>query len=100
MSAVLPPVCPQLPLPFCTDEGAFCDYLAGMEMDYLTGNYAFSENDREFTYIFDTPQGTVVIVLSDHVIKIVPMYGKNPSASYYYVPQGVDWSYLDTLITA
>lgn len=84
----------------CTDENAFYDYLAGLEMDYLTGNYSFSENDREFAYLFDTPQGTVGIMLTDHVIKYVPIYGKHPSASYYYLPQGVDWSYLNTIIVA
>lgn len=42
----------------------------------------------------------VGITLSDHVIKIVPLYGKNPSASYHYLPQGVDWGYLDTIIVA
>lgn len=84
----------------CTDENAFYAYLAGLEMDNLTGNYSFSENDREFTCLFDTPQGTLVIILSDHTIKIVPLYGKNPSVLYYYLPQGVDWSYLDTITVA
>ena len=84
----------------CADEAAFCDYLAGLEMDYLTGNYSFSENASGVTYLFDTPQGALGILLSDHVIKIVPLYGKRPSVSYYYLPQGVDWVYLDTIIAA
>lgn len=84
----------------CTDENAFYDYLAGLEMDCLTGNYSFSENDREFTYLLDTPQGTILITLSDHAIKVVPLYGEAPSASYYYLPRGVDWNRLDTLIIA
>lgn len=84
----------------CTDETAFCDYLAGLEMNYLTGNYSFSENEREFIYLFDTPQGTLGVELSDHVIKIAPLYGENPSASYYYLTEGVNWGYLDTIIVA
>ena len=85
----------------CTDENAFFDYLAGLEMDDLTGNYSFSEHNREFTCFFDTPQGvfTLAMVLSDHTVKIVPL-GTSSSSSYYYLPQGVDWAYLDTIITA
>lgn len=53
----------------CTDENAFYDYLAGLEMDDLAGNYSFSENDREFICLFDTPQGALAVVLSDHAVK-------------------------------
>lgn len=83
----------------CTDENAFCDYLAGLEMDYLTGNYSFSGHDREFTCLFDTPQGSLALVLSDHTVKIVPL-GESSSSSYYYLPHGIDWTYLDTIIAA
>ena len=84
----------------CTDETAFYEYLGGLEMDHLTGNYSFSENERNFCYILDTPQGTMAVDLFDRIIKIVPLYGERPAALFYYLPEGVDWDYLDTIILA
>lgn len=46
----------------------------------------------------DTPEGTLVITLFDRIIKLVPLYGEDPKSSYYYVPGGIDWDYLDTII--
>lgn len=83
----------------CKDKAAFNDYLAGLKMDHLTGNYSFSQFDRQFTYICDTPKGTMVVILSDHAIKFVPLYGDHKSVSYY-LPEGVDWDYLNTIIMA
>ena len=84
----------------CTDEKAFLDYLAGLEMDHLTGNYSFSENEKQFCYILETPEGDAAIDLFDHAIKLVPLVGTDLEPTFYYLPEGVDWDYLDTIILA
>lgn len=86
----------------CTDEPALHEYLAGMELENLTGNYSFTVDTREekqFVFTFDTPDGILGMVLSDHMIKLAPLWS-NSEASYFYLPEGADWEYLDTLLTA
>lgn len=85
---------------FCTDEDALDEYLAELKMDHLTGNYSFSEEERDITYIYDTPEGTMVVSLSEHRIAMVPLYGED-AAEYceYYLPEPVDWDFLDGIMT-
>ena len=83
----------------CNDKAAFNEYLAGLKMNNLTGNYSFSQFDRQFIYIYETPKGTMVVDLSNHAIKFVPLFGNHKSV-IYYLPEGVDWDYLNTIITA
>ena len=82
------------------DEDAFHDYLAGLTLFDLTGNYSFSDSQKSFTYQLGTPNGILALILYDNAIKIVPMYEGRPEASYYYVPDGIDWAYLSTIIIA
>ena len=83
-----------------TDESAFHEYLAGLTCYDLTGNYSYSDSERYFTYMLDTTNGTEVFVLYDDLIKVVHLYGENRNAEYYYVPGGLDWDYLDSIIVA
>lgn len=81
----------------CIDEQALYEYLAALEMDCLTGNYSFSQFDRQLACICDTPEGKLGITLSDYTAECVPFYGDR-QAAIYYLPAGVDWGYLDTII--
>ena len=83
-----------------TDESAFHEYLAGLTCYDLTGSYSYSDSERYFTYMLDTTNGTEVFVLYDDLIKVVHLYGENRNAEYYYVPGGLDWDYLDSIIVA
>ncbi|MBO4991936.1 MAG: M56 family metallopeptidase [Firmicutes bacterium] len=83
----------------CRDEAAFCDYLAGLELDEMTGNYAFTETKKEFACLFDTPQGMVNVALKDEYMAILPFWGGSLTKKTYYVAGGLDWDYLNTIIT-
>ena len=48
----------------------------------------------------ETPAGDIAIDLFDHAIKLVPLVGTDLEATFYYLPEGVDWDYLDTVIVA
>lgn len=82
----------------CVDDEALHEYLANLSLENLTGNYSFSEQEGEYHLLYTTPEGTLVITLFDRIIKLVPLYGEDPKSSYYYVPGGIDWDYLDTII--
>lgn len=82
----------------CREEAAFLDYLAGLELSRLTGNYSFSGGRREYICILETADGPLGISLYDDAVKRSPLYGEKPRASWYYVPEGIDWDYLDTIL--
>ncbi|MDO5416710.1 MAG: M56 family metallopeptidase, partial [Lachnospiraceae bacterium] len=84
----------------CADEASFHAYMASLKMNHLTGNYSFNDSQREEFFLYDTPEGTLAVILYDEVLKLAPI-GEKSSASkseYYYLPDGTDWAYLDTLI--
>ena len=80
------------------DEAAFHEYLAGLTYYDLTGSYSYSDSERYFTYILDGPRGTDVFVLYDQMVKAVRLHGGDPKAEFYYLPGGLDWEYIDTII--
>ena len=79
------------------DEDAFHAYLAGLAVYELTGNYSFSDSDRCFTYLMDTQGGTMAVLLYDNAVKTVWLH-KDAQAEYFYVPEGIDWDYIETVI--
>lgn len=83
------------------DEAALMDYLSGLELCRLTGNFSFPTKDgqRGFDCFFATPAGTEVIQLRGNTVKVIPLYGKRPEARTWYVPGGIDTAYLESLLT-
>jgi len=82
------------------DEKGFHEYLAGLTLYEITGNYSFSQSDREFFYLLETPEGTLGIELHDDAVKLVRLWGDGPNTFWYYIKEGVDWEYLDTAAVA
>ena len=80
-----------------TDEEAFHSYLAGLTLYELTGNYSFNDSERCFTYLMDTQGGTMAVLLYDKAVKTVWLH-RDAQAEYYYVPEGIDWNYIETII--
>ena len=79
------------------DEEAFHSYLAGLTLYELTGNYSFNDSERCFTYLMDTQGGTMAVLLYDNAVKTVWLHS-DAQAEYYYVPEGIDWEYIKTVI--
>lgn len=80
------------------DEQAFHDYLAGLTVYELTGNYSFSNSQRYYFLLLDSPSGSQAFTLYDDTVKLVWLNQLNRPAEYYYVPGGLDWDYIDRLI--
>ena len=79
-----------------TNEKDFHEYLSGLTFCELTGNYSFSESNRELTCLLDTPEGTEFLRLHDQIMEVV----SSGTVSYYYIMDGVDWDYLYTILAA
>lgn len=98
LSSVMPEENPYDTTYRCSDSAALCSYLASLDLYRLTGNYSFEDSGRRSTFIFDVPEGVFCVVLGDHTVKLVPLYEEKLSSDLYYLPEGVNWEYLDTLI--
>lgn len=82
----------------CPDRDALADYLASLELRKLTGSYSFDVDEPDWTLLYDTPGGTLAVLLGTSRVRIFPF--EDPSnAAWYYVPGGVDWDWLNTLLT-
>ena len=84
----------------CTDPEAFYEYMAGLTMSRITGEYTFNDYERQYTISYDTPEGTLLILLSDYQISLTARTVEGTERASYYLPDGVDWEYLDTVIFA
>ena len=80
------------------DEAAFHEYLAGLTVYELTGNYSFSDSQRYYHYMMDTPTGTQVFTLYDNMVKLFRLSEPDRASEYYYIPEGIDWEYIDSII--
>ena len=74
----------------CPNQEAFHTYMASLELYQLTGNYSFDGSDQKFTFLYDTPEGKLGVVLCDKALEVVPLYGKDRTTQWYYIPGGTD----------
>ena len=78
-----------------TAPQAFHDYLSGLSLSRLAGNYNFP--DQDFSCFLFGPDNGKLIVISHQVMEVTEL-GPGAASTYYYLPQGVDWDYLTSLL--
>lgn len=81
----------------CPDRDALADYLASLELRKLTGNYSFKVDEPEWTLLYETPDGTLAVVLGKSRLRIFPLRSAS-YAAWYYVLGGVDFQALSELL--
>lgn len=81
------------------DEQAFHEYLAGLTLYELSGNYSFSDRERSASFYLDLPDATAMVELYDDSVRVLWLGGKRPRQETYYVPAGLDWDRIDFLLT-
>lgn len=82
------------------DTMAINEYLAGLTMLNMTGNFSYSDDDRFMVFRYTGPDGIFRVQLHDSYVKILPLYGEESGWSIYYLPKTADWAYLDTIAPA
>lgn len=88
---------PYHPIQLCTGEAGLHRYLSSLRLEQIAGNYSFQQEGKRLFLLFDAPEGTLGVMLSDDFIKLSPLYGR-AEAQYYYLPDGLDWETLDRYI--
>lgn len=85
----------------CLEEEMFTKYLAELEMNEITGNYSFEEDDTVMYVRYRNDRGVVMVRIREHAVVITPLYRINDRlySDFYYVEEGIDWQYLHSLIT-
>ena len=81
------------------DGDGILDYLTGLEMYRITGQYSFNSTTREALLKLYLPGvSTWWLYLYDDTIEVYHLNGNRPRGVYYYIPDGIDWAYLDALM--
>ena len=81
------------------DGDGILDYLTGLEMYRITGQYSFNSTTREALLKLYLPGvSTWWLYLYDDAIEVYHLNGSRPRGVYYYIPDGIDWTYLDSLV--
>ncbi len=79
------------------DPVAFHEYISGLTMYEITGNYSFSGSTKSYIYPIHTSQGSLMLILYDRFIQVTPIYGESRFSKTFYVPEGIDWEYLQPI---
>ncbi|MBQ9988052.1 MAG: M56 family metallopeptidase [Erysipelotrichales bacterium] len=83
----------------CLDQEKFTEYLAELDMEEITGNYSFEENDTVMYVRYRNTRGVVMVKVRDHAITVTLLYENDRLYSdFFYVEEGVDWEYIYSLI--
>lgn len=82
----------------CRDPQALLSYLEELEFHTFTGNYSFSNDENRIIIILHGPKGAFGVNLSDHTLKITPLYDDTPQKTGYYLREPVDWEYIRSLL--
>lgn len=84
----------------CQDQETLQHYLSDLSLYSVQSSYRFDENEKLLTISYNAPGGIMSITLSDHLLELISpyVYGEGRTISRYYLPDGIDWEYLDTLL--
>ncbi len=85
---------------YVSDHDALREYLSELKLSRLTGNYSYSNPERNLSVIFDTPEGVVAVTIQDERVKLSYLYSNSPSSASYYCIEPIDWDYLDSLLNS
>lgn len=82
----------------CRDPEALGEYLSGLTLNRITGNYELPEYERTlYLYLFNGESGQVVTI-KDQFLSITPILQRGHNVSFYQITTPVDWSYLESLV--
>ena len=80
------------------DAEALTAYIAGLRTQEMTGNYSFSNDDREVSIWYNTPYGVVLLDLHSNHVRVFYLSDEEDRSYIYHLPDGTDWDYVDSIV--
>ena len=80
------------------DAGALNEYIAGLRTQEMTGNYSYSEDNKDLSIWYNSPYGIVLVDLHTDYIQVIYLSDKNDAWYTYHLPEPTDWDYVDTIV--
>lgn len=80
------------------DPEALTAYIASLRTQEMTGNYSFSNDDREVSIWYNTPYGVVLLDLHSNHVRVVYLSDEEDRSYIYHLPDGTDWDYVDSIV--
>lgn len=82
----------------CRDEDALEQYLAGIRLSKLLGNYSMDGEGERLLLIYNSPSGRFALRLRERFLTITPLGRNTPREAHYEIRSEVDWDYLASLL--
>ena len=65
----------------------------------MTGSYTLSESEKVFQCWLRVEEGTAALAIHDQILSLTSVNSSGIGVNtYYYLPDGVDWAHLRTLL--
>lgn len=71
------------------------EYIDNLRVQNMTGNYSFDNGEKMVKLVYETAAGMRFVELRDHVLRIIALDEDDRTWRDYYLPEGVDWAYLE-----
>ena len=77
------------------------EYFSGLTMYRITGQFTFQATNREALIQLQQPgTATYWMFIGDKSIELHALSAESNGPVYYYIPDGIDWNMLDSLINS
>ena len=80
------------------DAEALTAYITGLRTQEMTGNYSFSNDDREVSIWYNTPYGVVLLDLHSNHVRVFYLSDEEDRSYIYHLRDGTDWEYVDSIV--
>ncbi len=81
----------------CSDPQALSDYLSDLRLWPLSGQFSFDDGET-MTIAYNVMDNFLILDVFDHYISVHWLHAEDPQ-TVYYVPEGVDFDTLNSLLT-
>lgn len=80
------------------DAEALTQYIAELPTQEMTGDYSCSNNEKTLSIFYESPYGDVNVEVYTDYIKVLHMNDRHMLWHVYYLPEPVDWEYVDSIV--
>ena len=80
------------------DAAALTQYIASLPTQEMTGNYSYSDEEKELSIWYNSPYGIVLVDLHTDFIKVIYLKDETDAWYVYHLPEPTDWEYIDSIV--